>query len=394
MKRFLTIASLVALCMCLVLPLAACNNTTAEAKVMTMELNPQVEFIIDTDNKIVSVNALNEDGNLILSAQTDGKKFVGQTPEAAAELYVDYCEDLGFFVKGEAKSGENELKISYSGAQAEADMKAMAEKIDNYIKTEYKNISASVSNGAKIADEYLQAQLKKAMPYLTDAALKAMNKVEALAESRKETAEMYSQAVKDAYYKAKEAALRQENFDAVKATMSSANQLAFAGVELGYKTATATIATIRDMWLTGENSAYQIALKAFQQAKTEYLNYRNYLRENNIDEGADYTRIENAYKDAAAALDSAYTRFNAALDEAQKTIDQKYDEVVAWLTQKNVDFNKAVDDAQETINANMAKFETQFAKDYQSAIDSAKQGWADMKEKLEKGYQTGEESQN
>ena len=37
-------------------------------KVMNVALNPEVEFVLDANDKVVTVNALNEEGNLVISA--------------------------------------------------------------------------------------------------------------------------------------------------------------------------------------------------------------------------------------------------------------------------------------------------------------------------------------
>ena len=77
MKKLISALCAVVLCVCMIIPLAACNQTdnTAPQKVMTMELNPSVEFILDGNDKVVSANALNEDGNLVLCAQTENKSL-------------------------------------------------------------------------------------------------------------------------------------------------------------------------------------------------------------------------------------------------------------------------------------------------------------------------------
>ena len=55
-----------------------------EQKVMNLSLNPEVEFVLDENDKVVSVNALNEEGNLIVSAEV----FTGKTAEEAAKLLL------------------------------------------------------------------------------------------------------------------------------------------------------------------------------------------------------------------------------------------------------------------------------------------------------------------
>ena len=396
MKKILSALCVMALCLCVVLPLAACNTAEEQKQVMTVELNPSLEFILDGKNKVVSVNANNEDGNLILSAQTQDKQFVGSTSEQAMELYVSICKETGFLVKGSVKDGENEIKISFSGDQAQKDFDEMKKTVSEILSKE--NIQATVNKGLENLDEYINEQLEKCAPYIDQARLQAlsyMEKVEELAKSREETAQMHSQAVKDAYYAAKENAFNQARFDAVKANNKKLQNAAFEAVDFAYTTATKAIETTRQRVFTDEDSAYQLALVAFQENKTAFLNYRNYVSEHSVD--ADMTYYENitaAYEKAEKALAEAYTSGINGLDKFQANVNKAYESVIKYITDAGVDFDKAVDEAQEQINESLTKFETSFATNYQAAIDAATQGWNKMKENLQKGYQPTQPIEN
>lgn len=396
MKKILSALCVMALCLCVVLPLAACNTAEEQKQVMTVELNPSLEFILDGKNKVVSVNANNEDGNLILSAQTQDKQFVGSTSEQAMQLYISICKETGFLVKGEVKSGENEIKISFSGDQAQKDFDEMKKTVSKILSKE--NIQATVNKGLEDLDEYINEQLEKCAPYIDQARLQAlsyMEKVEELAKSREETAQMHSQAVKDAYYAAKENAFNQARFDAVKANNKKLQNAAFEAVDFAYTTATKAIETTRQRVFTDEDSAYQLALVAFQENKTAFLNYRNYVSEHSVD--ADMTYYENitaAYEKAEKALAEAYTSGINGLDKFQANVNKAYESVIKYITDAGVDFDKAVDEAQEQINESLTKFETSFATNYQAAIDAATQGWNKMKENLQKGYQPTQPIEN
>lgn len=396
MKKILSALCVMALCLCVVLPLAACNTAEEQKQVMTVELNPSLEFILDGKNKVVSVNANNEDGNLILSAQTQDKQFVGSTSEQAMELYVSICKETGFLVKGSVKDGENEIKISFSGDQAQKDFDEMKKTVSEILSKE--NIQATVNKGLEDLDEYINEQLEKCAPYIDQARLQAlsyMEKVEELAKSREETAQMHSQAVKDAYYAAKENAFNQARFDAVKANNKKLQNAAFEAVDFAYTTATKAIETTRQRVFTDEDSAYQLALVAFQENKTAFLNYRNYVSEHSVD--ADMTYYDNikaAYEKAEKALAEAYTSGINGLDKFQANVNKAYESVIKYITDAGVDFDKAVDEAQEQINESLTKFETSFATNYQAAIDAATEGWNKMKENLQKGYQPTQPIEN
>ena len=95
--------------------LSACGkdeDPALEAKIMTVSLNPKLEFVLDTSEKVVSVNALNDDGNHIISIVTDAKlTFENMTAENAVELFLDVTKDNGYLITG----NEEEITIAISG---------------------------------------------------------------------------------------------------------------------------------------------------------------------------------------------------------------------------------------------------------------------------------------
>ena len=107
------------------------ETANGEKKVMNVSLNPEVEFVLDEEDKVVSVNALNEEGNLIISAET----FTGKSAEDAAKLFVEVSKETGFVVSGSVKAGENEINISISGdtKKAEALYNDVKAKVNEYL---------------------------------------------------------------------------------------------------------------------------------------------------------------------------------------------------------------------------------------------------------------------
>ena len=84
-----------------------CGDSEAEGKkVMNLSLNPEVEFVLDANDQVVSVNALNEEGNLIISSAT----FTGKSADEAVELFVKVSDETGFLFEGELQAGENERR--------------------------------------------------------------------------------------------------------------------------------------------------------------------------------------------------------------------------------------------------------------------------------------------
>ena len=92
------------------------STTSATAKVMNVSLNPKLEFVLDKNDKVVSVNALNDDGNNIISISIDEETqkslFEGLTADEAVELFLEISEENGYLISGD----EEEIKIEISGS--------------------------------------------------------------------------------------------------------------------------------------------------------------------------------------------------------------------------------------------------------------------------------------
>jgi hypothetical protein len=88
-----------------------------EKTIMNVSLNPEVEFVLDSNNKVVSVNALNEEGNLVISAEAF-ENVEGKSAEEAAQLFVKVSAETGFLVSGTASDGENEVEIVVANSLA------------------------------------------------------------------------------------------------------------------------------------------------------------------------------------------------------------------------------------------------------------------------------------
>ena len=110
-KRFISIFLLCALLLT-ALSFTSCSDAKPEADSvtrMTVDINPSGEFMIDDENKIVSVTALNDDGSILIV----GEAFVGKTPEEAVEMMVTLASDTGYLVKGNVEASDNTVKFRF-----------------------------------------------------------------------------------------------------------------------------------------------------------------------------------------------------------------------------------------------------------------------------------------
>ncbi len=387
MKKVIAILGSAVMLATSVAGLASCGETKDEKKVMNVSVNPSVEFVLNGDDKVVSVNALNEEGNLIVSAEA----FTGKSAEAAAKLFIEVSKETGFLVEANATIKNNDINISISGDATEAKKlyDDVCVKVNEYLSAE--NVEAKIAEFKAISEEQLEALVAECAPYMEAAEVKAleyMELVETLYESRKETAEMYSQELKNAYYDAKAHMLQQVEFETLK---TKVNELAQAGLDLAYTsyaTAVESIEETRMEKLVSEDSDYQKALAEFRAAKIAYLNYRAEVAA--MEQTAQTEAVLNALNAYESVVDlkeqalvSAGELANAALDSAKANVTALYNTVVGVIEKASVAINQHLEEISANQKAKMQAFFTEFETAYAESITKAEQGWADMKTQLE-----------
>lgn len=386
MKKFLSIMLLVALVATLC-SFVACQPTASASTVMNVSLNPEVEFVVDANGKVVTVNALNEEGNLIISA-SEFENVEGKTAEEAVELFIQVSAETGFLIKGKVNDGENEIDISISGTPADA------EKLYNDVKAkataylEELDIQGKINQAKALTEEYLQQLVAECAPYVEEAQLKAMEYqqlVDTLIASRKETAEIYSQELKNAYYEAKAFALEQAKLETLKSHLNALQQVVFDSVNSAYTSAIELIETIRYEQLVSEDSLYQRALANLRQKKIEYLQFRNEVAqmeqtEVTTDVLARLDRLTQALAEAQTALENAGVSANEALDGAKENLTSLYNSVMDSL--KSVNINEHLDEISQNQTDALNKFFNDFEAKYGADKQSAKEDWNEMEQDL------------
>lgn len=370
---------------------AACSDNQANARdtaVMTVSLNPKVEFVLDSNDVVVAVNALNEEGNLIVSADV----FVGKDKETAVQTFVQVSKETGFLVTGNVKAGENEINVSISGKDAQARYEEVKAKLDEYLSKE--KIDATVAQAKEDIDAFIDVQVAKVAPYLEAAEIKAMDyaeKIKILMESAEETAKMYSEEVKNAYYRAKADAYEIAKFEYIAEQLDATTAFALKTNTALYQAACKAYETAYNGLFVNEKSAYQLSLASFRLAKTNYLNYRNYvasLEQDKVTEAV--TKMLDAYGSALDRAQSDMTAaYNAAADgmkSVRREMDDAYAKVNQYIQEHDEKAKQHISEASVKATEAIDKYSAEFEKKYSETMDAAQKAWNDMKDKLEKGY--------
>ena len=308
-----------ALCAALMLGVSVCSfggcSKAAENTRMTVEINPQVELMVDADNKVVSVTALNDDAAVILQ----GTAFVGKTSEEAVKGVVEVATETGYIVKSEVEAGDNEIKITVSGDTKWAkDMYKNAEKKAKEYLDE-SGITATIERADALKTEELKKLAKNNSVY-SEEEIAGMNDEQLLnviAIGRVETAQLASEELRQAYFAAKEYQISLAKSTATKDVifaMGNAYALAYQGYEWAINTYSAAIKALDDKRyevLISPDSAYQKLLTQLREKKAEILAQKQMIIK---------LKVNDASADITIATDDL-TKYEADYDALVKQLE-------------------------------------------------------------------------
>lgn len=395
-KRFLSLCAAFALGATM-FSFGGCSKA-AENTRMTVDINPSVELMVDKDNKVVSVTALNDDAAIILQ----GTAFVGKTSDEAVKGVVEVATETGYIVKGKVEVGENNVKISVSGDTKWAkDLYKDAEKkVNEYLESS--GIKATVERVDALKTEALK-QLAKHNSTYTEEEIAGMNDEQLLnviAIGRVETAQLVSEEVRQAYFAAKEYKISLATSTATKDliyAMNSAYAVAYAGYGIALDTYSAAIKKLDDARynaLVSPDSAYQKLLVQLREKKAEILAQKQLIisikaGNSSVDitiATGDLTKYEAAYDKLVADLEAAGKAANDGLtslielmkqgEKSMKDLQAKFpaditDQLNAKASEIDAKANKAKDE-----------FFARFEEAHKADFDAMNKALADAKAKL------------
>lgn len=312
--------------------LAGCNGNEEKAAAarMQVDINPSVEFILDSNEKVLSVTALNDDGSLIIA----GEAFVGKTADEAVKMMVSISTDAGYLVKGDATANENGITVSIT-----ADAK-VAEDLYNDVKKSVKEfldksgVNAAIQKGEALKLEALRDMVRKADPTLTEEQINAMTEeqlLNTLKIARIETAQLITEELRQAYVTARE---YEFDFAEREATKNVINGLGNAYIEIvtaysaaldAYQGAIAKVEQARYDNFVAADSDYQKALAEVRAQKDKVLEKRKEVAA--LSEGA----AKEAAKAALEIEEGILKTKEAALTIAGKTAKAAFDGVIAAM---------------------------------------------------------------
>lgn len=341
------------LILCVAVLMFGCKKgETAETKVMNMSINPEVEFILDKDNKVVSVSAKNDEGNFIVAKAT----FEGLTAEEAAKLFVQVTNENGFVVEA------GDLKIEISGEDAQKIFNSVKDNINVYLGEEGLNISITLD---KIDREALEAELKNCMRELADDEIAKLTEDEIIAkvkEMRDQTKDLNTEKLKEMYYEFRAQTIEEAEFDAYIDAIKNSAIFNKDQIVAYYNEFIAKMDQLEAKFVEefmSKTSVYQQKMQEFIAAKQELLQAR-------LDEASE---LVLAAKEAAVA--AAQTALNAAENAAQiavNTINSTFATVKTTLqTAIQAIVSQLPTEINATINTKVGEVEVNFEANFKSA---------------------------
>ena len=348
--------------------LAGCGGGNGEAAArMQVDINPSVEFILDADDKVLSVTALNDDGALIIA----GEAFVGKTAEDAVELMASISTDAGYLVKGELSAGQDGITISITGDEEAAqklyeDVKA---GVDAFL--EKSGIDAAVERGEALKLDALRDLVQAADPTLSDEEVAGMTEeqlLNALKISRIETAQLLTEELRAAYNTAKEYDFRFAERQATKSVIEGLGSAyesflnGYAAALDSYQKAIQAVEQARYDYLVDAGSDYQKILAEVREQKDKVLEQRKEAAE--LPEGA----AKEAAKAALAAEEAILETKEAALELAGDAANASFD--LALSAMKTVE--NALTELEKTFPEEITTALTENAQKAQDAMNAAK----------------------
>lgn len=353
-----------------------------EATRMTVDINPSIEFMLDGDNKVVSVSGLNDDGALIIY----GEAFIGKSAEDAVELAVSIAYDAGYLTEGSVSGETENIEISVSGSSSAASKlyKKVSGKVSSFVSKN--NISAAVVQIDALKTDALIALAMKCDCTLTEEEAEKMTEAELLSvieAARKETQDILSAEMKDAYYAAKAYRLQLAENEAVKTVIDGLSSTsteaisAYDALVTSLQTAIQKVENARYNYFIDPSSEYQKAVSNMLEKKSEYFTQREAVLaltdslEKQVALGI-LTVKETALTAAQLAVTTSGTAANAAIDIAVATLNAAYTSLVSARESFPAEIKTALTDnakkIDSSVNEEKDKFFEVFEKEYETQL--------------------------
>ena len=385
------------------------KDTNTYSSIVTMNLNPSVRFVLDKDNKVVSVSGENNEGKMIVAGEEEN--IIGKDINKAIELVLKIENETGYLVSGSASIGENELSFSVAISEENINKaKEIQESIKNEITSTVSkvcdelNVNETISEIKAIEREKLEQLALKYDSTLTEEKVSQMSNEQLINVVKLyslETAHLYSVELEELYNQVKEYDLKFAESEFTKNAISSMGtiyELALKGYDLildGLKTSITALNDLRYDCFVSEESLYQKSYTSLLEKKEEVILYKNQLASMEGEDSETKQKVQEALEKQIQVLETAEKVLVDAKDASLSLIDsstQLINKIIVELEEykSNLPGREEVEETlsnksnelQETLNAKKDQIFAEFESKYGEDIEVAKQKVLAYKESL------------
>ncbi len=336
--------------------------------VMSLSLNPEIEFILDGENNVVTVNALNEDGYLIISLEN----FKGLSAEDAVNLFIKLSKEQGFLIEGSAEIDQNAITVSISGETAQALYDKVLASANSYIESYLDGVEVSL-NYAKMQKEELIALVSDCMQELDIEEISAKTEAELiklLEKSRIETEAFVNEQIKEFYYVERAIEVKKAELLSLIEVAKEQSIIIKTMIESTFAEQLTKLTAAFDEFkaqyaeaLLSAEGQYQAMLNSYVEAKQAFLSAST---------GVDPEILKARYEQAEAALESVKAATKAAMEQAAAVIKQTIETIYSSLKSMlevqleilDQTFESIEQDVKEGVEAAYNEFITTFEDEY------------------------------
>lgn len=374
--------------------IVACGKDDApEATMVTIDVNPSFEIIVDEEKKVVSITALNDDASVLLY----GEVFVGKTIEEVTNTIMNLSVELGYV----AELAEEKIQISVSGA---TDFKEDLEKeISKTIEKalEEANIEVVVEKVESMKIDALK-EVVKLNSTLSQEEIDAMSEeqlINALKVSRIETQELLNEEMREFYFSMKnyEISFAEKEYtakiidelgglyDLISSSYSSALD--------AYQNVIQNVEQLKFDLLIDSDSVYQKTLNQVLDAKTKFLEQKKYvatLEAGNVKLEAEIKldELKTAYDGLIKALENAKASAVSAFDSVISALKKVEETLVSVENMFDANIKETLSakasELEATLNQAKSEFFTAFEDEYKDDINAYEEMLRAQKEALQK----------
>lgn len=342
---------------------------------VTMDLNPSVSFLVDKNNKVVSVKGENNEGKMIIAGEEEN--IEGKDLDKAIEIVLTIENETGYLVSGNARIDDNNLSFSIT-TDNEKIKDSLKKSIDATVNDvcDKLNVQETISYIEEISRANLEGIALKCDSTLTKEDVEKMSYEQLFTVIKIyniETAMLYSEELEELYTQVKEYDIKFAESEYTKDVISAmGNTYAFLmqGYDLLLSSLQDSIDYLNNLkyeYLVSEDSSYQKFEAKYESAKKDLLAYKNQLATADVENKELQDRLVTQLDKQIEFVNDIQNSLNNAANYANDLIDSSIAKIDKCLNELE-SYKEKYFLSQADIEAKL----TQSAKDLENTINTTK----------------------